>query len=43
MEQLLVKDETVKLQNVKTEALDGTIAFNGSYSTKTNKKEPLLA
>src|SRR5687768_12623082 len=40
---LLLNDETVKLQNVKTEALDGTIAFNGSYSTKTNKKEPHIA
>ena len=40
---LLLNDETVKLQNVKTEALDGTIAFNGSYSTKTNKKQPHIA
>jgi hypothetical protein len=40
---LAVKDETVKLQNVKTEALDGTIAFNGSYSTKTNKKDPAIS
>jgi hypothetical protein len=40
---LLLNDQTVKLQDVKTEALDGTIAFNGSYSTKTNKKEPDIA
>jgi hypothetical protein len=40
---LLLTDQTVKLQNVKTEALDGTIAFNGLYSTKTNKKEPHIA
>ncbi|MEP7372525.1 MAG: AsmA-like C-terminal region-containing protein [Chitinophagaceae bacterium] len=40
---LILNDQTVKLQNVKTEALDGTIAFNGSYSTKTNKKEPHIA
>lgn len=40
---LVLNDETVKLQHVKTEALDGTIAFNGSYSTKTNKKEPRIA
>src|SRR6187401_993924 len=40
---VVVKDETVKLQNVKTEALDGTIAFTGSYSTKTNKKEPAIS
>lgn len=40
---LLLNDQSVKLQNVKTEALDGTIAFNGFYSTKTNKKEPDIA
>ncbi|MGE5106183.1 MAG: AsmA-like C-terminal region-containing protein, partial [Sphingobacteriales bacterium] len=40
---LVLKDETVKLQDVKTEALDGTIAFNGSYSTKENKKEPAIS
>ena len=40
---LALNDETVKLQNVKTEALDGVINFNGSYSTKTNKKEPDVA
>jgi len=37
---LLLKDETVRLQNVQTEALDGTIAFDGSYSTKQNKTKP---
>jgi len=37
---LVIKDEVVRLQNVNTEALDGTIAFNGSYSTKVNKKQP---
>ncbi|MBL7745229.1 MAG: hypothetical protein JNN00_17265 [Chitinophagaceae bacterium] len=37
---LVLNDETVKLQNVKAEALDGTMTFNGSYSTKANKKEP---
>jgi hypothetical protein len=40
---LLLNDETVRLQNVKTEALDGTMTFNGSYSTKTNKKEPAIS
>ena len=40
---LLLKDETVKLQNVKTEALDGTIVFDGSYSTKNNKKDPAIS
>ncbi|HLG41260.1 MAG TPA: AsmA-like C-terminal region-containing protein [Chitinophagaceae bacterium] len=39
---LVLNDETVKLQNIKTEALDGTVTFNGSYSTKTNKKEPAI-
>lgn len=37
---LLMNDETVKLRDIKTEALDGTMIVNGSYSTKTNKKEP---
>ncbi len=40
---LVLNDQAVKLQNVKTEALEGTIAFNGSYSTKTNKKEPAIS
>ncbi|TMI85256.1 MAG: AsmA family protein, partial [Bacteroidetes bacterium] len=40
---LAVNDETVKLQNVTTDALDGVINFNGSYSTKTNKKQPDIA
>lgn len=37
---LVVKDETVRLQNVQTDALDGSIAFDGLYSTKQNKKNP---
>jgi len=37
---LVIKDEVVRLQNLNTEALDGTIGFNGSYSTKANKKKP---
>jgi len=40
---LIVNDETVKLQNVRTEALDGIINLNGSYSTRLNKKEPDIA
>ena len=40
---MVVNDETVKLQNVKTEALDGVINFSGSYSTKTDKKQPDIA
>lgn len=39
---LLIADETVKLQNVKTEALDGTVTFNGAYSTKADKKQPAI-
>jgi hypothetical protein len=38
-----LNDQTVKLQNVKAEALDGTIALDGSYSTKTNKKHPAIS
>jgi hypothetical protein len=40
---LILNDETVKLQNVKTEALGGVINFNGLYSTKADKKEPDVA
>ncbi|MCU7551100.1 hypothetical protein OCK74_18415 [Chitinophagaceae bacterium LB-8] len=40
---LLLKEETVQLQQVQTEALDGTIAFNGSYSTKVNKAQPAIS
>ena len=40
---LAIHDETIKLQNVKTEALEGTIALNGSYSTKRNKNQPDIA
>jgi hypothetical protein len=39
----LLADETVKLKDVKTNALDGTMALNGSYSTKTNKKDPVIS
>ncbi|MGN6401026.1 MAG: hypothetical protein ACTHMD_11270, partial [Flavisolibacter sp.] len=37
---LLLNDETVRLQNVQTEALDGSVTFDGSYSTKQNKEKP---
>jgi len=40
---LMVNDETVRLEKVKTEALDGTIEVSGSYSTKTNKKQPAIS
>jgi vacuolar-type H+-ATPase subunit H len=37
---LLINDEKVTLQNIKTAALDGSIIINGSYSTKINKTKP---
>ncbi|HEV8285335.1 MAG TPA: AsmA-like C-terminal region-containing protein [Chitinophagaceae bacterium] len=37
---LIMKDESIQLQNVQTEALDGTMAFTGSYSTRLNKTKP---
>jgi len=37
---LLVKDETVQMQGVRADALDGTLVVNGSYSTKLDKKNP---
>ena len=41
--QLLIADETVQIKNVKANALDGTMAINGSYSTKENKKKPAIS
>jgi AsmA-like C-terminal region len=38
--QLQIKNETVSLNNVKMNALDGTIALSGSYSTLASKKKP---
>ena len=40
--QLVIKDETVKLNNIMSNALDGTIEINGSYSTKENKTKPYM-
>jgi len=37
---LILKDETVHLQNVKANAHDGSIRMDGSYSTKQSKTEP---
>ncbi|MEO5681357.1 MAG: AsmA-like C-terminal region-containing protein [Chitinophagaceae bacterium] len=37
---LLLKDETVKMENIKASLLDGTMTLAGSYSTKTDKKKP---
>ncbi len=35
-----IKDEIVSMKDVKMQALDGTIALGGSYSTKLSKKKP---
>jgi len=40
---MVIADESVKLKNIKTDALDGTMIVNGSYSTKENKKKPAIA
>ena len=37
---LNMSDGKIILQNVKTNALDGNIIINGSYSTKINKEKP---
>ena len=37
---LLIANETVKLNDVKGNALDGAIAITGSYSTKVSKTKP---
>lgn len=39
---LVLADEAVKLNDVKGNALDGTILMNGSYSTRLNKKKPAI-
>jgi hypothetical protein len=40
---LILKNESVLLQNMSMEALDGFITLSGTYSTKENKKEPGIA
>lgn len=37
---LLLKDETVSMQQIKANALQGTMEVNGSYSTKNSKTNP---
>ncbi|MEO7924950.1 MAG: AsmA-like C-terminal region-containing protein [Chitinophagaceae bacterium] len=37
---MLISEEKITFQNIKTDVLDGTAVLNGSYSTKINKKEP---
>jgi hypothetical protein len=39
---MLLADEAIKLNNVKGNALDGTIMVNGTYSTRDNKKKPAI-
>lgn len=40
---LRLANETIKLDNIKGSALDGTLAVSGSYSTRENKKHPAIA
>lgn len=40
---LLVNDETVKLNDIRGDALDGNISISGSYSTKESKSKPAIA
>lgn len=40
---LRLANETVELQNVSTEALGGSMLFNGTYSTLRDKKNPDIA
>jgi len=40
---VFIADETVKLNNVRAEGLDGTMVLNGAYSTKISKKTPVFA
>lgn len=40
---LAVKDQTVSLQNMRANALDGSMVINGTYSTKHNSKVPAIS
>lgn len=37
---LILRDETVKMENIAASLLDGSMVVNGSYSTKNDKKKP---
>ncbi len=37
-----VEDETIKLNNISGNAMDGTVTVNGSYSTKESKSKPAI-
>lgn len=41
--QLNIANETVTLQNLSMQALDGAIGLNGSYSTRDNKLKPAIS
>ncbi len=40
---LQIRDETVKLNNISGDALEGEIKINGSYSTKQSKTNPAIS
>ena len=40
---LLVKDETIGLKNIQMNALGGSIAMDGIYSTRINKEQPEIS
>lgn len=40
---LKVADQTVSINNVKGNALDGMVMVNGTYSTKENKNKPAIS
>lgn len=40
---LHLANQAVQLQNLSAEALDGSMVFNGSYSTRADKKNPAIA
>ena len=40
---LKIEDERVSMENIKADALDGTLLINGSYSTRESKKNPAIA
>ena len=40
---LKIADQTVQLKDIKANALDGSMAINGTYSTRENKLKPAIA
>jgi len=38
-----MSDETLRFENLNGKALDGTLAINGSYSTRASKTKPAIA